>query len=70
MTAADRYQALAIVTGGIAAGTGSIAFFVGTVCLLWGAVIHLSSTVREQRRMGRKAAHDPIHQPRGVQVPK
>lgn len=54
MTAADRCQLGAILTGGLAFATGRVGLWYMTVALLWGAVMHLTGDIRQQRRQQRK----------------
>lgn len=58
MTAADRCQACAIVTGGVAVATGAPWLWHTTVILLWLAVMHLTSAIREDRRQQRQAREE------------
>jgi hypothetical protein len=50
MSAADRCQVLAGITGALALATGVSWFGYVTVGLLWYAVIDLSVTIRADRR--------------------
>ncbi len=56
MTAADRYQACALVSGGLGVATGAPWLWHTTVVLLWLAVIHLAADIRAARRQARRAA--------------
>src|SRR4051812_13042491 len=50
MTAADRCQVGAIITGGLALSTGAPVLWYTTALLLWGAIINLSVEIRAMRR--------------------
>jgi len=50
MTTADRCQACALVSGGVALATGAPWLWHTTVVLLWLAVMHLTGDIRSARR--------------------
>jgi hypothetical protein len=54
MTAADRCQAAAIVTGGLAVATDATGLWYLTAALLWAAIVNLTGTIRDTRRQQRK----------------